>query len=195
VSRLERALAELDRINEEDPRAEIVDERAVPKELLYARRMSETLATFEPDASEELKLAVHAQHVARWRIPRSSFPDGREGYKKWRVRLMDLHATVAAEVLREVGYEEGAVARVAQLLHKDGIKRDPDVQTLEDVACLVFLRWYLAEFASEHDDDKLVDILRKTWRKMSARGREAAATLDLGERGTRLLGRALAEAG
>jgi hypothetical protein len=195
VSRLERALAELDRINGEDPRADIVDERAVPKELLYARRMSDTLATFAPDASEELKLAVHAQHVARWRIPRSSFPEGRDGYKKWRTRLMDLHATLAGEVLRGVGYEEAAVARVAQLLHKEGIKRDPDVQTLEDVACLVFLRWYLDEFAAEHDDDKLVDILRKTWRKMSARGREAASTLDLGERGTRLLGRALAEAG
>jgi hypothetical protein len=195
VSRLERALAELDRINGEDPRAEIVDERAVPKELLYARRMSETLAAFAPDASEELKLAVHAQHVARWRIPRSSFPDGRDGYKKWRTHLMDLHAALAGEVLRGVGYGEDAVARVAQLLHKEGIKRDPDVQTLEDVACLVFLRWYLAEFAAEHDDDKLVDILRKTWRKMSARGREAASALDLGESGARLLGRALAEAG
>jgi hypothetical protein len=195
VTRLERALAELDRINAEDPRSELVDGRAEPKELLYARRMSETLAAFAPDASEELRLAARAQHLARWRIPRDRSPDGRDGDRRWRTELMDFHARLAGEVLRAAGYDERASARVGQLLRKEGIKRDAEVQTLEDVACLVFLRWYLAEFAAEHDDDKLVDILRKTWRKMSERGRSAAGALDLGERGTRLLGRALAESG
>lgn len=192
MTRLERALAELDRINGEDPRVELVEGRAEPRELVYARRMSETLAAFAPEASEELVLAARAQHVARWRIPRDAYPEGRDGYKRWRTELMGLHAGVAAEVLRGAGYDETAVARVGRLLRKDGIKRDADVQTLEDVACLVFLRWYLAGFAAEHDDDKLVDILRKTWRKMSVRGHQAAAAVELGERGTRLLARALA---
>jgi len=192
VSRLERALADLDRINAEDPRSEVADGRAQPKEIVYARRMSETLAALEPDASEELVLAVRAQHVARWRVPRGSYPEGRDGYRKWRTELMGMHAQIAADVLREAGYGERTIAHVGQLLRKQGIKRDPEVQTLEDVACLVFLRWYLADFAAEHEDEKIVDILRKTWLKMSLRGREAAAKLELGERGARLLARALA---
>lgn len=194
-SPLARALAGFDRINAEDPRVETVDGRPQPRELVYARRMSETLARFEPDASEELRLAVCAQHIARWRIPRGDFPGGRQGYRQWRTRLMELHAQLAGEVLREVGYGDAVVDRVTQLLRKQGLKRDVEVQTLEDVACLVFLAHYLADFALQHDDDKLVDILRKTWVKMSVRGREAALGLDVGERGRRLLERALAEPG
>ena len=192
-SRLERACAEFDRINAQDPRREAIDGELQPKELAYARRMSDTLARLEPDASEELRLAVRAQHIARWEIPRTTFPAGRQGYKQWRTRLMEHHAARAGEVMRSVGYDDGAIDRVTRLLRKQGLKRDAEVQTLEDVACLVFLEDYFDEFALEHDDDKLVDILRKTWVKMSPRGREAALGLALSERGTRLLGLALAE--
>jgi hypothetical protein len=192
-SRLERALLEFDRINAGDPRREAVGGDEQPKELLYARRMSDTLARLEPAASEELQLAVRAQHIARWQIPRTTFPAGRQGYKQWRTRLMEHHAALASDVMRTVGYDEPAVARVTQLLRKQGLKRDAEVQTLEDVACLVFLKDYFDEFALEHDDDKLVEILRKTWVKMSERGREAALALDLGDRAARLVGRALAE--
>ena len=195
ASRLERAVAEFDQINAEDLRSELVDGRPEPKELLYARRMSETLAGFAPDASKELKLAVRAQHLARWRIPRSTFADGRDGYRKWRTELMARHAELAGGVLRHVGYDEKTVQRVGALLRKEGIKRDAEAQTLEDVACLVFFRFYLTEFATQHDDEKLVRILRKTWRKMSVAGREAAAALLLDERSARLLARALAESG
>lgn len=190
--RLDHALAEFDRINAEDPRREPVDGREEPKELVYARRMSQTLARLEPDASEALQLAVRAQHVARWQIPRDTFPAGRTGYKQWRTRLMEHHAALASGVMRAVGYDEPAIERVTRLLRKQGIKRDADVQTLEDVACLVFLEDYFDDFAAEHDDDKLVDILQKTWVKMSARGQEAALALQLSERAKRLVGRALA---
>lgn len=193
MTRLARALAAIDRINAEDPRAENVAGGVEPRELLYARRMSETLAALAPGASEELELAARAQHVARWRIPRSSYPEGREGYRAWRAALLDFHARLAGDVLRAAGYDEAALARVGALLRKQGIKRDPDAQTLEDVACVVFLRWYFDEFAAGHDDERLVDILRKTWHKMSPRGREAAAALELGGRARRLLARALAE--
>ena len=192
-TRLDRALAEFDRINAEDPRREAVDGAEQPKELVYARRMSEALGRLQPDASEALRLAARAQHIARWQIPRATFPAGRQGYKQWRTRLMEHHAELASDVLRRVGYDEPTVARVTQLLRKQGLKRDAEVQTLEDVACLVFLKDYFDEFALQHDDDKLVEILRKTWVKMSERGREAALMLDLGERAARLVGRALAE--
>lgn len=193
ASRLERALAKFDQINAEDPRSELVDGRPQPKELLYARRMSETLAGFAPGASEELQLAVRAQHLARWRVPRSTFPDGRDGYRKWRTELMTRHAELAGFVLREVGYDESTVRRVDTLIRKEGIKRDPEVQTLEDIACLVFLRFYWAEFAARHDDGKLTRILQRTWRKMSVAGREAAAALPLDQRSAGLLASALGE--
>lgn len=192
-ARFEEALERFDAINARDPRSELVDDEEQPKELAYARRMSETLERFDPEASEPLRLAARAQHLARWEIPRSDFPDGRKGYKKWRVQLMLHHADRAGEVLREVGYAEETVERVEQLLRKQGIKRDPEVQTLEDVACLVFLEHYFDDFAADHDDDKLVDILQKTWRKMSDRGHEAALRLDLGDRAARLVKRALEE--
>lgn len=190
-ARLERALEAFDRINAQDPRRECVDGLEEPKELLYARRMSDTLARLAPGASEPLQLAVRAQHIARWQIPRDTFPAGRTGYKQWRTRLMEHHAELAAGVLREVGYDDATVGRVTQLIRKQGIKRDADVQTLEDVACLVFLQDYFDDFAAEHDDDKLVDILQKTWVKMSEPGQQAALALPLGERARRLVERAL----
>jgi hypothetical protein len=190
-ARLERALREFDRINAQDPRGEELAGAVQPKELLYSRRMSETLARLEPEASEPLRLAVRAQHIARWEIPRDTFPPGRQGYKQWRTRLMEHHAQLAAGVMRDVGYDDPAIERVTQLLRKQGIKRDDEVQTLEDVACLVFLEDYFDDFAREHDDDKLVDILRKTWVKMSPRGQAAALALELGERARRLVARAL----
>jgi selT/selW/selH-like putative selenoprotein len=193
TSRLERAFERFDAINAEDPRTERVDGREEPKELVYARRMTQTLARFEPEASEVLRLAARAQHIARWRIPRDSFPEGRKGYKQWRTRLMQLHAELATGVLREVGYDDATVERVGRLLRKLGLRRDPEVQTLEDVACLVFLEHHFDAFAEAHEDDKLVDIVRKTWGKMSERGRQAALALDLGERATRVVTRALSD--
>lgn len=191
-SRLDRAFERFDAVNAEDPRTERVDGEPHPKELLYGRRMSETLARFEPEASEALRLAARAQHIARWRIPRERFPEGRRGYKRWRTGLMRLHAELATEILRELGYDEATLQRVDELLRKQGLKRDAEVQTLEDVACLVFLEHYFDAFAADHDDEKLVDILRKTWGKMSERGRRAALSVPLGDHATRLVERALA---
>ncbi len=191
--RLTRAFAAFDRINAADPRTELVDGRSEPKELVYARRMTAALERFEPDASEPLRLAARAQHIERWSIPRSDYEYGRTGYKQWRSRLMQHHAEVATRVLREVGYDEETCERVTRLLRKQGLKRDPEVQTLEDVVCLVFLEHYFDDFAREHDDEKLVDILRKTWGKMSERGRAAALRLDLSADAARLVGRALGD--
>lgn len=190
-SRFERAIAAFDELNGGDPRREPHEGRQVAREWLYSRRMSEKLSRFEPAASEALRLAAHAQHLCRWRIPRESYPADRQGYKAWRSALMELHAELACETLREVGYDQVLAARVAELLRKKRLKLDPEAQALEDIVCLVFLRHYWPEFAAKHDDEKLVRILARTWAKMSARGHAAAARLELDARAQALLARAL----
>ncbi len=173
------AVARFDRANAEDPNVETVDGASYPKELLYARRMSDALERFVPEASEVVRLAVRCQHIRRWTVPRDTYPAGRDGYRRWRSDLGRFHADTAGDILREVGYEDAAVGRVQALLRKERLKADPEVQLLEDVVCLVFLGHYLAPFAAQHEEDKVVGILRKTWRKMSDRGRAAAFDLDV----------------
>ena len=179
ADRFARAIACLDRANAEDPRRESVGGESQPRELVYARRMTSALDRFAPDAPEAVRLAARGQHIRRWTIPRDRYPAGRDGYRRWRTDLGRFHAETAVEILRGVGYDEETVARVRTLLRKERLKADPDVQLLEDVICLVFLAHYLADFAAQHDGEKLADILRKTWRKMSDRGRAAALEVDL----------------
>jgi hypothetical protein len=180
--RYHRAILAFDEANAEDPNRESVDGRDWPKELLYAERMSAMLARYAPDAGEALRLAVRCQHLQRWKIPRSAYPATRAGYHQWRTRLRDLHAELAGDILRDAGYDQAMVGRVGALLRKEALKSDADSQALEDVVDLVFIAHYLADFVATHgsyDEAKLLDILRKTARKMSARGR--AAALDLVE--------------
>ncbi|MDJ0935072.1 MAG: DUF4202 domain-containing protein [Kiloniellales bacterium] len=189
---LAAAFAAFDRANAADPNLEEGAEGPEPKELLYGRRMSAFLTELHPEASAELRLAARAQHLERWRIPRKSYPEGRVGYLTWRRDLKAFHADRAAEILRDLGFEEAFIARVGALLRKERLKQDPDSQALEDVACLVFLAHHFAAFSEGHDEAKLVDILRKTWRKMSERGQQAALALPLDGRSLRLVETALA---
>jgi hypothetical protein len=189
--RFREAIARFDRANAEDPNVETADGVSHPKELLYAQRMSEALERFAPDASEVVRLAARCQHIRRWTVPRDTYPEGRDGYRRWRTDLGRFHAETAGGILREVGYDEATVGRVQALLRKERLKADPEVQLLEDVACLVFLGHYLAPFAARHKDEKVVGILQRTWRKMSARGRAAALTLDLAPALRALIGRAV----
>ena len=154
--------------------------------------MSEWLGRVAPEASEVLQLAVRAQHLQRWRIPRDDYPRDRPGYLAWRRELGRRQAETAAAVLRESGYDQASCEHVAQMIRKERLRSDPDAQALEDSACLVFLEREFADFASRHDDDKLIRILRKTWHKMSPRGHELAATIGLPPRAQQLLERALA---
>ena len=177
--RFEHAVAHFDRANATDPRREPVGGEPQPRELVYARRMTAALERFAPDAPEAVRLAARCQHIRRWTIPRDRYPAGRDGYRRWRTDLGRFHADTAGEILREVGYDDGTIAHVQALVRKERLKADPDAQLLEDVICLVFLQHYLADFAAQHDEEKLTDILRKTWRKMSDRGRSAAREVDL----------------
>ena len=173
------AFRRVDLANAADPNQEVVNGQSEPKELVYSRRMTDRLARFAPNASEALRLAARCQHIQRWTISRADFPEGRMGYRRWRTTLATFHAETAGALLQEVGYDDATVTRVQTLLRKENLKTDVEVQTLEDVACLVFLEHYAAAFAAKQDAAKLVEILRKTWRKMSEQGREAALRVDL----------------
>jgi len=180
AGRFERAIAGFDAANAADPNREVDGGLERPKELVYAERMTAMLARFAPDAPEVVRLAARCQHIERWKIPRDSYPMDRIGYLQWRKRLNKFHGEVAGGILREAGYDEPTVARVARLLMKEGLKSDPEAQTLEDVVDLVFLEHYLADFVEKHgqyDIAKFTDILAKTAKKMSPRGRAAAVTL------------------
>lgn len=170
---------------------EEADGKTYPKELLYARRMSRKLDDFAPHASEALQLTARCQHIRRWEIPRESYDMDRTGYLKWRQDLKKFHAAKATEILESLGYPRETIDRVAFLLQKKKLKRDPETQTLEDVICLVFLQYYLEPFMEKHAEGKLIDILQKTWNKMSEEGRAAALKLPLSENSRRLIGKAV----
>ena len=177
--RFTQAIRHFDAANAEDPERELVDGVPVPKQLLYARRMTVWLERYAPDASEALRLAARSQHLQRWMIPRDRYPMDRRGYLQWRTTLGQFHADTAGAILRDEGYEEETIRRVQSLLRKEGLKRDPEVQCLEDVICLVFLESYCADFAGQHDATKALSVLRKTWNKMSERGRQVALAASL----------------
>lgn len=174
-----QAIQKFDEANSKDPNTETINGEKYPKEWLYAERMTGWLDNIDPNASEALKLAARCQHLERWVIPREEYPMNRPGYIKWRNELKRYHAQRAEEILVEVGYDKETIEQVKKLVMKKGLKTDPDVQLLEDVICLVFLEYYFEEFAEKHEDEKLVSILKKTWKKMSGQGREAAMKLKL----------------
>lgn len=161
-----RTLALFDAANAQDPN---LDE-GQPKELLYGQRMSDMIGRFAPDASEASQLAVRAQHIQRWTVPRNAYPMTKEGYHAWRTGLYAFHANTAGELMRQAGYDDVMIERVKKAVGKRGIKVNPESQLLEDIANLVFIEHYLLAFAQskpEYDEAKWLDIVRKTWNKMS----------------------------
>jgi hypothetical protein len=178
---LRRVVDAIDAANAKDPHLVEVEGRHVPAEWLYGQRMSAMLADLIPDASEALTIAARGQHIERWTSPRASYPAGRVGYLRWRSDLKAYHAERLAEIMAEHGFDQESINRVGALVRKERLKQDAEVQALEDVVCVVFLKHYLAEFAAKHDDNKLADILAKTWRKMSLQGHAAAQSLGLPE--------------
>lgn len=184
-------IAAIDAANAGDPRR--VDGRAF--ERLYAERMSARLAALYPDASDLLKIAARAQHLRRWEIPRSDYPEGRRGYNDWRRACREHHARLVGEIMRAQGYDDAAIAHVGALIRKEQLKKDKESQALENVAALVFLEHYFDEFLVKHAgyaDDKLIDILGKTLCKMSPKGHAAALDLPMNARARALVGAAIA---
>ena len=173
TDRLHRALALIDSANAADPKGEA---------LVYGQRMNAELARLFPEASEVLQVAARGQHVERWLLPRSDYPEGKAGYLDWRREQGRRHAERVAGIMAEAGFPAADCERVTVLLRKEGIKRDPEVQALEDVICFVFLKWYFSPFAAERGPEQTLDIVEKTARKMSAEGRaRVLAEFDLPE--------------
>ncbi len=190
-NKFERAIRLFDKANTNDSYTEISDGTAYPKELLYAIRMTEKLNKFEPNASEAIQLAVRCQHICRWEIPRDSYEMNRKGYLTWRKDLAKFHAKKATKILKEVGYDAALISKVTFLLLKKQLKRNDETQLLEDVICLVFLEYYFEKFATKYAEDKLIDIVQKTWAKMSNKGHEAALQLNLSKESSALIEKAL----
>lgn len=159
---LEQALAAIDRANAADPTGEA---------LAYGQHMTAELARLFPAAAEILQIAARGQHVERWLLPRSDYPAGKEGYLAWRREQARRHAARVSGIMARAGYGAADCDRVGVLLRKEGLKRDAEVQALEDVICMVFLRWHFAAFAAKHDARAVEDIVAKTARKMSPEGR------------------------
>lgn len=161
-----RAMALFDAANGEDPN----QDEGQPKELLYSQRMSEMLHRYAPAADEVVQLAVRAQHIRRWSVPRSDYPMTKEGYFQWRTGLYRMHAEIAGDLMAQAGYDEANIARVQMSIAKRRLKSNPDSQLLEDIAGLVFIEHYMVGFVASkpgYDEEKWIDIIRKTWQKMS----------------------------
>jgi len=193
--RFAEAIRRFDEENARDPNTLEINGERLPRELAYARWLTEWVLRLCPQASEALRLAARCQHIRRWEIPRESFPMDRAGYLRWRTTLQRFHAEQSARILREVGYPEEIVRRVQELNLKKGLPHDPETQVLEDALCLVFLEHQLEDLASRTSEDKLVNALARSWKKMSPAGRAAALELHYSERVRPLLARAIAEAG
>lgn len=170
MTRLARALSLIDAANAADP---TLDEGR-PAALVYGERMTAELARLVPEASEVLQIAARGQHVERWLLPRADYPEGKAGYLDWRREQGQRHGARVAAIMAEAGYPAGDQDRVGVLLRKEGIKRDDEVQALEDVICFTFIRWYLAPFAATRSPEEMADIVAKTARKMSGPGRVRA---------------------
>lgn len=186
AKKFEAALLRFDAENSRDPNSE----NSQPRELLYAKRLTDWVLRLEPNASEELRLAARCQHICRWQSPRENYPMTRAGYLKWRADLKKFHAQKSGEILREVVYDEKTILRVQELNLKKNFPNDPETQILEDALCLVFLEFQLTDLAAKTAEDKTINALQKSWAKMSEAARAEALKLNYGEREKILLQRA-----
>jgi NTP pyrophosphatase (non-canonical NTP hydrolase) len=188
----EAAISLIDEAHSQDPNIAIVDNKDVPYELHYAQKMTHYLSLRSPNASPILKVAIRAQHFRRWEIPRDSYPKTKAGYLNWRTFLKKRQADLAAAICIGCNFTTEEAEEVAKLIRKEDLKKNEETQILEDVACLVFLDDQFEAFEKEHNEKKVIDILRKTWGKMSERGHELALEIPMSETSKELIGKALA---
>ncbi len=179
----EKAISLYDSANSKDPNLEKdYDGQDVSKELLYSKRMLDMINRFKPDADDVAKLSVAAQHIERWKSPRSDYPMNRKGYHLWRTKLYKFHADTAAELLQQAGYDEDVIERVKLAIGKKKLKDNPDTQILEDIAALTFIEHYMMAMYTnfpDYDEEKWIDIIIRTWKKMSPDAHEFALSGNL----------------
>ncbi|MGO1431343.1 MULTISPECIES: DUF4202 domain-containing protein [unclassified Halomonas] len=188
----EQTLVAIDALHAEDPRATtLTDGTSMPQELAYAQRMSGWLDCVHDAPDEVLRLAVRAQHLQRWLVPRAEYPEGRVGYLTWRRDQSIRAGDATAQLMLEAGYSDKDANRAAKIIGKKGLGRDADVQALEDCACLVFLENYFADFSRKIEHDHMVRIVQMTWRKMSPRAHALALKLPMSNASLALVKEAL----
>jgi hypothetical protein len=180
MNKLDTAFQFFDDYNKRDPRSFIWDTISYPQEYFFAIKLYEWVLKINADADEELLLASRSQHIGRWEIPRESYDDGREAYLKWRKDLAQHHAIITERLLIQAGYDTQQIDRVKQIILKQRLKVDADVQTIENALCLVFLQFQYEDFRKKYEDDpeKIINILRKSLIKMDATGHKFALTLS-----------------
>jgi hypothetical protein len=192
MASIDATLAAIDAANADDPNEIAVRGEMRPKELAHAELASEWVERLAPDASDALRIAARAHHVRRWELPRSDYPEGKAGYHRWRRDLQKRHADCVAGILTEHGWDEATRDRVQQIVRKQGLGRDPEVQVFEDALCLVFLETQFGELRARlADDAKLALVTRKTAAKMSQGALARVADLPLSPDDLELIQRAL----
>lgn len=193
MSRLNKAFELFDAYNKQDPRSFSWEGMSEPQEYFFAVKLYEWVLKLDPDADEELLLASRCQHIGRWEIPREDYPEGREPYLKWRKDLALHHAAITGRLMKEAGYGDETLDRVKQIILKQRIKVDPDVQTMENALCLVFLQLQYEEFRKKYEPEpeKIINILRKSLLKMDENGHRFALTLPYSANGLDLINKAL----
>jgi uncharacterized protein DUF4202 len=191
AARFQAAISAFNRENSEDPHALSAAGVERPRELVHAERLSGWVERLAPNASEALRLAARCQHIRRWQIPRDSFPSGRVGYLQWRTQLARFHADTVTRILEGLGYERELIDAVRRINLKQGLHSNPDTQTIEDALCLAFLEFELEEFCAKYAAEKVIEVVRKTWKKMSAKGHEHALSLPFSAACLELVKRAL----
>jgi hypothetical protein len=189
--RLQEAFARIDEANADDPATIVIDGVVRPKELAHAELMTDWVHRLDPQADEAQLLAARAHHLRRWVVPRSDHPEGRAGYLRWRRDAARRQADEVGVILAAVGYDDATIARVQRIMRKEDLRFDAAVQTHEDALCLVFLTTQFDSLRADLGDDRTVEVLAKTARKMSPAGLAAAGALDLAPEQAELLGRAL----
>ncbi len=176
--KLEKIIARIDVLNNQDPNFTEIQYMKIANEHLYSQRMSELLSFYCVGEPPELvSIACRAQHIQRWTISRHDFPEGRTGYLDWRKELKVFHAKTTANLMKDYDYSEQEIVQVSNMLTKHDIKNDPATQVVEDIACLVFIKYYFEPFVQKFEQKKLLSIVRKTWAKMSDKGHQLALEL------------------
>ena len=190
-NKLAQAFAAIDAANAADPNTISYGGEEQPKELCHSRLATEWLDRLAPEATEAQQLAARAHHLRRWEIPRDTYPKDRAGYLRWRTELGRFHAEETAKLLEEAGYDVEIIERVKAIIRKRNLKGDSEVQTHEDVLCLVFLSTQLDMLAADLETEKLIEVLAKSLNKMSEEGRQHALRLSLNNAQRGILARAL----
>lgn len=185
------AVAAIDAANGEDPNVVVVRARSEPRARVEGSLAVEWIEHLVPGADDALRLAARAHHLRRWEVPRRTYPTGRIGYLRWRTAQKQRHAADVAELLGAVGYPPDVIARVQELVRRERLSTDPQAQAVEDAACLVFIETQLADMELQLDHPHLLEVIRKTARKMSAAGLAAVGSIDAGEAARSLLHEAL----